>query len=253
LLQQPRTRDGNGYQQGDRLQDADLIGDPHDDRQLDQRDHDEQQEDDRKHAFSIRYLIYELSMPVTTTLLELGFDEAVGAVDGGAVFVDLRPSQDYLDVHIPGSLGLMYEFGPGMAARARDCVPLDVSLILLDDEVSDCTHAAASLRGKGFEVLGKVTDAVNKWAEARSVKSTEVLTGDDAPDATILDVGDPGAKQHDGSTRVPMERLWMQAPDLAGESPIAVIAGFGVRAALAVGILEHAGTADVLVWMRRRR
>jgi rhodanese-related sulfurtransferase len=190
-------------------------------------------------------------MPVTTTLLELEFEEAKAAVEGGAAFVDLRPSRDYLDVHIPGSLGLMYEFGPGMAGRARDCIPLEVPLVLLDDGESDCIHAAASLRGKGFEVLGKVTDAINKWTEVGSVKSTEVVTGDDTSNATILDVGDPGSIRSDGSLRVPVERLWMKAPELARQSPIIVIAGFGVRAALAVGILERAG-AEVMVWMRRK-
>ena len=191
-------------------------------------------------------------MPLNTPLLELDFDEAQAAVAAGAAYVDLRPTGDYLDVHIPGSLGLMYEFGPGMAARARDCIPLNVRLIVLDDGQSDCVHAAASLRGKGFGVLGVVTDAINKWAETGSVKSTEVITSLDPPDGAIVDVGDPGAEKYDGALSVPLERLWPRAPELARQSPLAVIAGYGVRAALAVGILERAGAGDVLVWSRRK-
>ncbi|MGH2788087.1 MAG: rhodanese-like domain-containing protein [Actinomycetota bacterium] len=190
-------------------------------------------------------------MPVPTTLLNLEFDEARAAVDEGAIFVDLRPSLDYLDVHIPGSIALLYEFGPGMAARARDCLPLDVPLVVLDDGVSDCPHAAASLRGKGFRVLGAVDDAINKWAAVASVSSTEVVTGETAPPATVVDVGDPGAEPFSEAMVVPIERLWARAGELAPKAPLAVVSGFGVRAALAVGILERAGAGDVLVWSRR--
>jgi rhodanese-related sulfurtransferase len=192
-------------------------------------------------------------MPVQTTLLELGFDEAKAAVAGGAAFVDLRPTSDYLDVHIPGSLGLMYEFGPGMASRARDCIPLEVGLVILDDGISDCIHAAASLRGKGFDVLGVVGDAINQWAETEAVVSTEVLTGSDPPDAAMVDVGDPGAAPYDEAVSVPIERLWSRASELAQRSPLAVIAGYGVRASLAVGILERGGANEVLVWHRRKQ
>ena len=53
----------------------------------------------------------------------LEFVDALASRDEGAAFVDLRPTDDYLEVHIPGSLSLVYEFGPGMAARARDWAP----------------------------------------------------------------------------------------------------------------------------------
>src|SRR2546427_5172967 len=100
-----------------------------------------------------------------TTLKRLSFDEALGEVEAGrAAFADLRNVDDYLDVHIPGSLELLYEWGPGMASRARDCLPLDLAAILLDLGAGDVTHAAASLRGKGFTVPGTVDDGINAWA-----------------------------------------------------------------------------------------
>ncbi len=92
----------------------------------------------------------------TTTLRELDVDDARAYVDGGAALVDLRPVDDFLDVHVRGSLPLVYEFGPGMASRARDCLPLDLPLILLGTHDADVDNAAASLRGKGFAVLGTV-------------------------------------------------------------------------------------------------
>ena len=95
-------------------------------------------------------------MLATRTLRRLPFEEALAAVDTGAAFVDLRPTDAYLEVHIPASLALLYERGPGMASRARDCLPLDLPLVLVDLGELDYVHAAASLRGKGFTVLGSI-------------------------------------------------------------------------------------------------
>ena len=192
-------------------------------------------------------------MPVVTTLKELPFDVALHHLDEGAAFVDLRPTSDYLDVHVSGALALLYEFGPGMATRARDCIPLDVPLVLLEDDTSDLGHAAASLRGKGFSVLGYTTDAVNQWvATSHRPASTEVIDGKRPPGGVILDVADPGAAPPDGALRIPADGLWSRSGDLARHSRIVVAAGYGVRAALAVGILELAGVAEVAFWKTRR-
>ena len=193
-------------------------------------------------------------MPAATTLKELPFSAALHHLDEGAAFVDLRPIAEYLDVHVPGALALLFELGPGMATRARDCIPLDVSLILLEDGTSDLKHAAASLRGKGFGVVGYTTDAINQWvATSHRPASTEVIDDRLAPAGTILDVADPGAAPPEGALRVPADDLWRSSGDLARHSRIIVAAGYGVRAALAIGILELAGVADVAFWKTRRK
>jgi rhodanese-related sulfurtransferase len=186
-------------------------------------------------------------MIATSTLKSLSLDVADSAVDEGAAFVDLRPIRDYLDVHVPGSLALLYEFGPGMASRARDCLPLGVPLVLLVDGGSDLMNAAASLRGKGFTVLGRLEGGVSEWAKAHGAPaSTEVV--DAAPEgATVLDVSDPGAPETDGAVTIPIERLWTRVNELEGKGPAVVHAGRGIRAALAVGMLERAGI-DVVFW-----
>ncbi|MDQ3877289.1 MAG: rhodanese-like domain-containing protein, partial [Actinomycetota bacterium] len=127
-------------------------------------------------------------MRTHTTLRTLDFDEALHHAGSTGAFVDLRPIDEYLDVHIPGSIPLLYERGPGMASRARDCVPLDLELVIdqpsgmTDDDVA---NAAGALRGKGFAVPGKVVDAINRWARARSAPaSTEILEGPEQPDGT---------------------------------------------------------------------
>jgi rhodanese-related sulfurtransferase len=196
---------------------------------------------------------YKSKMPVTTMLRTLDFNDALAAVDSGSAFVDLRPVQAYLDVHVPGSLELLYEFGPGFAGRARDCLPLDLPLILLDLGHGNLENAAAALRGKGFTVLGAVADGVNQWASHRGAPvSTEVIEGDRASGGIAIDVGDPGTGRCEGARKIPLENLWRQAPDLQGAERVVVVAGWGVRAALAVGILERWGVAEVAFWRQNR-
>lgn len=186
-----------------------------------------------------------------TTLVEIPVDGALELIDRGAAVVDLRPIDDFLDVHVPGSLPLLYEAGPGMAARARDCLPLSLPLLLAHKADVDMANAAAAFRGKGFSVLGVVADIVNAWAEARGAPaSTEVVTGSGAPPGTVLDVGDPGAPRVQGAVRIPVERLWARTEEVSAGEPVVVVSGFGVRAALAVGILERAGREPV-VWRPR--
>jgi rhodanese-related sulfurtransferase len=192
---------------------------------------------------------YKSKVPVTSVLRTLDFEDAMQRVDSGAAFVDLRPVQTYLDVHVPASLELLYEFGPGFAGRARDCLPLDLPLVLLDLGHGDLDNAAAALRGKGFTVLGAVADGINQWATHRGAPvSTEVIEGDRASGGIAIDVGDPGAGRCEGSRHIPLEHLWAEAADLTSAERVVVVAGWGVRAALAVGILERWGIAEVAFW-----
>lgn len=189
---------------------------------------------------------------LTQTVKTLSFSAAMGHVHKGAAFVDLRPVDEYLDVHIPESLSLLYEFGPGMPSRARDCIPLEVPLVLLDLGNGDMSHAAASLRGKGFEVLGKIDDGINEWSKWHGTPaSTEVHQGAAPIDGTVLHVGDPGTKPPDGAVVVSIERLWDRATEVSGRGRVYIAAGYGARAALAVGMLERAGATDIVFWKTR--
>lgn len=183
-------------------------------------------------------------MQALTTLKDLDLDDAAAAVAAGAAFIDLRPVNDYLDVHIPGSLALGYEFGPGLPSRARDCLPLDLPLILLEDAVSDLANAAPGLRGKGFSVVGSLPDGLRSWADRFGhPASTEVVSAP-TTGALVLHVGDPGAAPPPDATSIPVEQLYSRVGELDVRA-VNVVAGYGIRAALAVGILERSGIAEV--------
>jgi len=187
-------------------------------------------------------------MAVTTTVKRLTFDEALEVVELGGAFVDLRPTETYLDAHVPGALDVVHETGPGMSTRARDCLPLSIPYVLLDLGYGDLALATAALRGKGFNVVGSVDDSLNQWAgKGRRIASTEIVTGA-APDGTILHVSDPGAAAPDGAVTIPADDLWPRCDELDRSKAVFVVAGWGVRAGLAVGILERNGFEAVGLW-----
>ena len=188
-------------------------------------------------------------MSVTTTLKRLTFDQALEVVELGGALVDLRATEPYLDAHVPGSLDVVYESGPGMSTRARDCLPLGIPYVLLDLAYGDLAAAAASLRGKGFSVVGAVEDSLNQWAgKGRRIASTEVVAGGAPPEGTVLHVADPGAGAPEGAVTIPADDLWPRCDELDRSARIVVVAGWGVRAGLAVGILERNGFDDVALW-----
>jgi rhodanese-related sulfurtransferase len=188
-------------------------------------------------------------MAVTTTVKRLTFDEALDVVEMGGALIDLRPTPAYLDAHVPGSLDVVYETGPGMSTRARDCLPLSIPYVLLDLGYGDMALATAALRGKGFSVVGSVEDSLNQWAgKGRRIASTETITESTAPEGTVLHVADPGASAPEGAVTIPADDLWPRCDEIDRSLPVAVVAGWGVRAGLAVGILERNGFDDVALW-----
>lgn len=191
-------------------------------------------------------------MVTTSTLKALSFTDAARLVDEGAALVDLRDVDSYLDVHIPGSLSLLYESGPGFQSRARDCIPLEVPLILLELDGVDMINAASALRGRGFSVLGTVRDALDESSRAEgTLASTDTYRGPQPKNSVVLDVSDPGAIGIGDATRIPIEQLWPRAEEVAAEPRVVIASGYGVRAGLAVGILERGGVKQIVVWKTR--
>lgn len=191
-------------------------------------------------------------MVTTSTLKSLSFSDAMKHVNHGAAFVDLRDVASYLDVHLPGSLSLQYETGPGFQSRARDCIPLSVPLILMECEGVDMVNAGSSLRGRGFSVVGSVRDAVNEWTKWYGApSSTKTYRGPAPRHFLILDVSDPGTVGAQNAKIIPLEQLWGRVDDVSSEIRVVVASGYGVRAALAIGILERFGVKETILWETR--
>lgn len=157
--------------------------------------------------------------------------------------VDLRPIAQYLEKHLHGSISILWEQGPGFATRARDLLPLNARLVLLEDGVSPLDQAAAQLRGKGFDVEGCVgADEVPALGRMISTRPSPLQ---EAGSLILLDVGDPGTRYEERVLKIPAELLWEQHGDIDLSRRLGVLAGYGVRAATAVGILERLGSREI--------
>jgi hypothetical protein len=138
-----------------------------------------------------------------------------------------------------------------MMGRARDCIPLDTELLLLDDGRGLTDEVAAGLRGKGFSVIGVLPDALGRWGTGGGTfASTPAVTSPRPPDGFLLSVGDPGSPIYDGTTFISIEEFWGRAGEVPNEEPVVLIAARGVRAAMAIGLLEREGITNVTVWRR---
>ena len=189
-----------------------------------------------------------------TTLRNLAPDRVRQILDDGGLGIDLRPTDDYLARHAPGTIPLLYEAGPGLGGRARDLLPLDSRLVLLDDGVSPLDKAADSFHGKGFEVVGYLAGGVDAWPES-PVRTPQTPLGEAPVELVLIDVADPGTRvpaERSALAKIPAERLWDRAAELHPTWAIGVLAGWGVWAAAAVGILEKLGFRKV-TFVRTRR
>ncbi len=178
-------------------------------------------------------------------------EKAKGILSRGGLLIDLRLSDAYLERHVRGSIPLLYEAGPGLGGRARDLLPLDARLILLEDGGSSLEDAAASFRGKGFEVIGLIERGVSGWAHQEVVSTPSQPMETWEPGHHLLDVADPGVVSPGNATFIPAETLWTRAADLDPTFHYGILAGWGVRAASAVGILEKLGFRS-LAFVRTR-
>lgn len=170
---------------------------------------------------------------------------------GGGLLIDLRPIDAYLERHFRGSIPLLFEAGPGLGGRARDLLPLDARLILLDDGTSPLEDAAASLRGKGFDVAGFVASGVDATGIGGLVTTPVASRNYPGPVRVFLNVADPGTVADGDSLFLPVDRLWQKHTGLDRNENIGILAGWGVRAAAAVGILENLGF-EKLTFVRTR-
>jgi rhodanese-related sulfurtransferase len=190
-------------------------------------------------------------MTIATTLRALTPDRVRQVLRAEGLAIDLRQPQEYLAAHIPGSIPLLYEAGPGLGGRARDLLPLDSRLVLLEDATTPLDNAADAFMGKGYEVVGYLPGGVTAWPVP--LGGTPVIAlANTPPDLGLLDVADPGTQVSAGTVqRIPAERLWTQAGTLDRDVALGVLAGWGIRAAAAIGILEHLGFT-ALTYVRTR-
>jgi hydroxyacylglutathione hydrolase len=160
--------------------------------------------------------------------------------------IDLRPRDQYLAGHLPGSLSI--EWGSSFAPWTGWLVPFGEPVHLILEPLQDPVWAATELARIGYEVSGATTDLEGVELETGRTAAAEDLPDALSSGATVIDVRDPSEREmaHVAGT------VHRYVPDLRYSIPgqddeVWVVCESGFRAAIAAGLIERAGRTPVTV------
>jgi hydroxyacylglutathione hydrolase len=174
-------------------------------------------------------------------------------VRDGALVVDLRPSSEFLEHHLEGSISL--PIGRSLLTSAGSVLDPERELVLLmpADALHEVDSVALDLALIGYDRILGALPAVNleSFAPRRvvSIPSTRVNElSARAEHATVVDVRSAAEWNEGhvpGAVHVPLALLTSQLSQLRTSQPIVTYCQTGARSATAASVLRAAGIADV--------
>jgi hydroxyacylglutathione hydrolase len=179
-------------------------------------------------------------------LAQLDVDETFGAVDQGALVVDLRPIADFAAGHVPGSLSI--ELRPVFASWLGWLADPERLLVFIVGDDQDRADLVRQCLEVGYEHLaGELRGGFEAWRRAGHPVATIDLVDASNLVGAVLDVRQ--RNEYDlghlpGAMHVELGALDQAAlPD----EPITVMCGHGERAMTGASILEQHGHRDLAV------
>jgi hydroxyacylglutathione hydrolase len=174
-------------------------------------------------------------------------------VRDGVLVVDLRPSSEFLEHHLEGSISL--PIGRSLLTSAGSVLDPARELVLLmpADALHEVDSVALDLALIGYDRILGALPAVNleSFAPRRvvSIPSTDVRElSARAEHATVVDVRSAAEWNEGhvpGAVHVPLALLTSQLSQLRTSQPIVTYCQTGARSATAASVLRAAGIADV--------
>jgi hydroxyacylglutathione hydrolase len=173
----------------------------------------------------------------------------------GALVIDARPHGDYAAGHLPGAYSI--PAGSSFGTWLGWVVPPDRPLVMVLDQAADWDDVLRQALRIGYDDVRGHLSSVADWraaglpTETGKRASVEELAArlNGAPDAPlVLDVRqrDEYARGHvPGALHLMAGDLPDRLAELPRDRPIATICQVGYRSAVAAGLLERAGFADV--------
>jgi rhodanese-related sulfurtransferase/glyoxylase-like metal-dependent hydrolase (beta-lactamase superfamily II) len=188
-------------------------------------------------------------LPEPLTLAPLTVDQARRLVDDGAIFVDVRPIEQYAAAHVPGSLS--NELRPAFGTWLGWLLPQDARVVVLRNPDQDPAEVLGQAAKIGVEIVGELAGGIDAWADADlATTSTSVVTpAKTADDDRVLDIrqdSEFAAGHVPGAAHSELGALAASAASLT-DGPVTVMCGHGERAMSAASVLERAGHNDVSV------
>lgn len=196
-----------------------------------------------------RDLLEESERPTAMT-----YDEMRAALDGGAVLVDGRDSEEFARGHLVGAINIGLE--GRYAEFAGSVIKPDVDIVLMVDDGFEL-EAKTRLGRIGFDrVVGYVAEPLKVMFEHQDqVRTASRLTAVDYAererelgDLQIVDVRNPGEAALGtipGAVNIPVGQLPGRVHELDPARPTVVYCAGGYRSSVAASLLRTRGFADV--------
>jgi len=182
-------------------------------------------------------------------------DAVQDAVRKGAVVLDVRSSDAYLEEHIPGSVHVSLS-GAQFGTRVGFVLSPETPIVLVAADPDEVRRAVDSLRVVAFDALtgyvpmsawnaaGNATDGTARTAPRDLYERLE--RGDAV---RVLDVREPNewaAGHINGAIFIPYRELRTRMTEVPTGVPLAVTCGSSSRSPVAVSLLERAGFTTLI-------
>jgi hydroxyacylglutathione hydrolase len=181
---------------------------------------------------------------------------AQGALEDGAILIDLRTPEAFSASHPVGALNI--PFGPKIGYWAGWVVPAGARIVLLTVDEREASEAARQLLRVGLDsVMGFVDGGASAWQAARlpaahigrlTTRELDEQIGH-RPGLTVVDVRNPAEWQSghiEGSINLPVGHVVDRIGEVPRDRAVATICESGTRSSLAASILARAGISSVM-------
>ena len=174
-----------------------------------------------------------------------------GALDAGALLIDLRPHAEFATGYIPGSINVMFS-RKSLPERVATAIPPGPPIVLLSGEDAVAEATAEALRGVDRNPLqGIVAGGIEAWQAAGFPLVT--LAQVDVPalrerlnarqdNLLLIDVRESFEWELgyiEGSLLIPLGEIWRRAEELDRGKELILICEEGIRSSTAASILLH--------------
>jgi hydroxyacylglutathione hydrolase len=176
-------------------------------------------------------------------------------LEKGAVALDVRPGDEFIVAHVPGSVSI--PLSGQFASWAGAVLGLSSRPVLIAATPEQLSEARVRLARIGIEdVAGYLQDGVEGWSEAglpvaqvKQVTAQELASRLANGGVGVLDVrreAEFQAGHIEGADWHPLDRFKAALPELSKETPVAVHCKSGYRSLVAVSLLKRAGYHNVI-------
>jgi hydroxyacylglutathione hydrolase len=181
--------------------------------------------------------------------------ELKAMLDKGATALDVRPGDDFIAAHVPGSVNI--PLSGQFASWAGAVLGLSSKPVLVAANAEQLSEARTRLARIGIEdVSGYLDGGVEGWrqaglpvAQVKQITAQELASRMASGNIGVLDVRREAEFETghiEGADWHPLDRFKAALPDIAKDAPVAVHCKGGYRSLIALSLLERAGYHNVV-------